>query len=217
MATQVRARSGDRRLQIMEAARRLFARRGFEGTTTRRIAERARVNEAIIFRHFSSKEELYRAIIDHQCEVRGGLQALQARLRSGEGDRAIFTGLARDILLRRAQDDTLSRLVLFSALESRQRSQRIFRSHVAEYYEMLAEYIRGRIAQGAFRPVDPMLAARGFLGMVVYHSLIQDLFGAKRHQDFDVEEVSETLADIWLGGMAGRNRRTPRATPGIQR
>lgn len=205
MSTQVRIPARDRRLQIMQAAMELFARRGFEGTRTRQIARRARVNEAIIFRHFPTKEDLYRAIIDHQCEVRGGRQALEERLNSGAGDREIFHGIARDILLRRAQDDTLSRLVLFSALESRERSERIFRNHVAEYYEKLAEFIRGRIAAGAFRRVDPMLAARAFLGMVTYHSLIQDIFGAKRQQDFDLETVSATLTDIWLGGMAAGN------------
>jgi hypothetical protein len=31
--------------------------------------------------------------------------------------------------------------------------------------------------------------------------LVQEIFGAKRYQDFDVKEVSETLTDIWLGGM----------------
>ena len=49
----------------MDAAKELFARQGFEGTTTRQIAERARVNEAIIFRHFPSKEDLYWAISEY--------------------------------------------------------------------------------------------------------------------------------------------------------
>jgi len=199
--TPVRVSAGDRRLQIMEAAKELFARQGFDGTTTRQIAARAHVNEAIIFRHFPSKEDLYWAIIDHQCESRGGRQALVARLNSGDSDRAIFAGIAQDILVRRSKDDTLTRLLLFSALEDQRRSQRFFQAHVAEYYERVAEYIRQRIAQGAFREVNPLLAARAFLGMVVYHSLLQDLFGAKRYQDFDVKEVSETLTDIWLGGM----------------
>ena len=42
----------DRRRQILAVAMELFARRGFRGTTTRQIAERAGVNEAIVFRHF---------------------------------------------------------------------------------------------------------------------------------------------------------------------
>jgi AcrR family transcriptional regulator len=206
----VRVPARDRRLQIMEAAKELFARQGLEGTTTRQIAERARVNEAIIFRHFPSKEDLYWAIIDHQCEVGGWRQSLERRLVSGAGVREIFAGIAEEILIRRTRDSSLSRLLLFSALENQRRSQRFFQTHVVAYYELIAEYIRKRIEQGRFRAVNPLLAARGFVGMIVYHSLIQEIYGGKRYQDFDVKEVSETLTDIWLGGMEVRNGQNPR-------
>jgi len=206
--TRVPAR--DRRLQIMAAAKGLFARQGFEGTTTREIAQRARVNEAIIFRHFPSKEELYWAIIDHECELGAWRQTLRRQLSSGGSDRKVFVAIAEDILVRRVRDGGLSRLLLFSALENQQRSQRFFQTHVAAYYELIAEYIGRRIEQGAFRPVNPLLAARGFVGMVVYHSLIQEIYGGKRYQDFAVKEVSETLTDIWLAGMEVRSGQTPR-------
>ncbi len=212
MATtpQVRVSARDRRLQIMEAAKELFAQQGFEGTTTRQIAQRARVNEAIIFRHFPTKEDLYWAIIDHQCELTGWQPVLRRQLSSGASDREVFAGIAEDILIRRAKDSSLSRLLLFSALENQRRSQRFFQTYVVEYYELVAEYIRRRIEEGAFRPIDPLLAARGFVGMIVYHSQIQEIFGGKRYQDFNVKEVSETLTDIWLGGMEVREGRSPR-------
>jgi hypothetical protein len=69
------------------------------------------------------------------------------------------------------------------------------------------------VREGAFRRVDPLLAARGFLGMVVYHFWIQEIFGGKRHQKFDPRQVCETLANIWLRGMqssaATRNGKSP--------
>jgi AcrR family transcriptional regulator len=210
---QVRIPAQDRRLQIMLVAKELFARQGFEGTTTREIAQRARVNEALIFRHFPSKEDLYWAIIDHECDRGGIQQSLRAKLESGASDQQIFAAIAEDILERRSKDGSLSRLLLFSALENQRRSQRFFRTHVVEYYEMIAEYIRKRIEQGAFRAVNPLLAARGFVGMVVYHSQIQEIYGAKRYQDFDVKEVSGTLTDIWLGGMEVRNGQQTRRKP----
>lgn len=64
MATQPKRMSAeDRRSQVLDAAMDLFARQGYRGTTTRQIADHAGVNEAIIFRHFASKEELYWAIL----------------------------------------------------------------------------------------------------------------------------------------------------------
>ena len=56
----------DRRHQIAAVAMRLFSERGFRGTTTKEIAQAAGVSEAIIFRHFATKEELYTAIIDYK-------------------------------------------------------------------------------------------------------------------------------------------------------
>jgi AcrR family transcriptional regulator len=185
-------------------AKELFARQGYEGTTTRQIAQRAKVNEAIIFRHFPSKQGLYWAVLEHQCELGAARQALEDRLNSGGSDREIFAGIAEDTLRRRARDSSLSRLLLYSALENHKLAHRFFQTHGAVYYEMLAEYIRRRIDAGAFRDLDPLLAARGFLGMIVYHSLVQDLYGEKRFHDFDVQQVSQTLTDIWLGGMVVR-------------
>src|SRR5437588_4596060 len=54
----------ERRLQIAQVAMRLFSERAFRGTTTKEIAPAAGVSEAIIFRHFTTKDDLYTAIID---------------------------------------------------------------------------------------------------------------------------------------------------------
>ena len=206
----VRISGRDRRQQILQVAAELFARQGFEGTTTRRIAQHARVNEAILFRHFPHKEDLYWAVIDDKCRDAGVRAGLEQKLRSGVGDREIFAGIAEDILRRNTEDSTLGRLLLFSALENHRLSHRFFQSFVAERYRTLAKYIRARIRQGVFRRVDALLAARGFLGMVIYHFLIQELFGGKRYQKFDLRRVSRTLTDIWLAGMLAGGGKKPR-------
>ena len=50
-----------RRQDILTAAERLFSQKGFNGTTTKELAANAGVHEAILFRHFKNKRELYRA------------------------------------------------------------------------------------------------------------------------------------------------------------
>ena len=66
----MRTAAKTRRRQILAAALRLFSRQGFDATTTRAIAQLAGVNEAIIFRHFTSKEELYWAVLSEQMQER---------------------------------------------------------------------------------------------------------------------------------------------------
>ena len=63
----VKKLSGDeRRASIIQAARAIFANKGFKGTTTRELAAAAGVSEALIFKHFADKEELYGAML-HAC------------------------------------------------------------------------------------------------------------------------------------------------------
>ncbi|HEX9962000.1 MAG TPA: helix-turn-helix domain-containing protein, partial [Pyrinomonadaceae bacterium] len=70
-ATHVRMSGDERRSQILQIAIKLFSQNGFRGTTTKEIARAAGVSEAMVFRHFATKDELYHAILDYKaCEGR---------------------------------------------------------------------------------------------------------------------------------------------------
>lgn len=203
-SSHVRFSAEDRRAQIIDTATELFARQGFEGTTTREIAEKARVNEAIIFRHFPSKEDLYWAVVEHQSTLNKGKEQVEAQLASGGDVRQVFLNLGRDFLRRREENDTLPRLLFFTALENHRLSSRFFQNHIVVFYETLAAYIRGQIDKGVFREIDPVMAARCFFGMLIYHYMVQDLFGGKRLQKIDLDTAVENIVDLFLNGMTSR-------------
>src|ERR1700687_2834932 len=119
MATtpQTRFSSADRREQILDVATGLFAQQGFRGTTTKLVAEKSRVTEAVIFRHFPGKEELYWAVIERKIDSAAPPERLLENLEAGGDDLDILSRVAFEVLERRAQDQTLSRLLLYSALE----------------------------------------------------------------------------------------------------
>ena len=197
----IRVPGTERHQQIMSVATELFARQGFQGTTTKEIAKQAKMNEAILFRHFSSKKDLYWAVIEEKCRMMAGRQSAVERLEASKDDRAGFTALALDMLDRYAGDTMLMRLLLFSGLEAHELSERFFETYIAGYYEMLAKHIQQRIKSGELRDVDPLLAARSFLGMVNHYLMVQELFGGKRYQKYDNRLVADTLTTIWLEGM----------------
>lgn len=213
MATTANARftAEDRRHQILDTAMDLFGRQGYLGTTTRQISEAAGVNEAIIFRHFPTKEDLYWEVLDRKIRQEQGCVRVLERMRDASAPREVFVAIGRDFLERRAKDPSMMRLLLFTALENHELSSRFFHTYITDVYERLADYIREQIDAGRFRPVDPLLAARGFLGMFVYHFMVQELFGARKYQELDIVEVSETLTDIWLRGMAIEDQPTTAA------
>lgn len=199
---QTRVRAVDRRAQVLAVAAELFARQGYAGTTTRQIAEAARVNEAIIFRHFPSKEELYWSVIEDQFKRIAPAQELDKKFATIEDTSKLFAAVAEDVLERNSDEHPLKRLLLFSALENHRLSARFFKQYASGFYELMGGYVRARIERGEFRNVDPVLAARAFLGMMIYHDLVQDLFGGKRFQKFDRTQVARLFADIWLHGMS---------------
>jgi AcrR family transcriptional regulator len=193
----------ERRERLLSAALDLFSRQGYAGTTTKQIALKAGVTEAIVFRHFPNKEELYWAVIEGQCALHNGRTRAQKLLQGDQhtDDFEVFAAFGADILARNTERQHLPRLLLYSALEDHKLSHRFFRTYISEYYEVVAERIRERVRAGKFRDVDPLLAARSFVGMFFYHFLLQELFGAKKVQQFDPVEVSRTLTGIWLQGI----------------
>jgi AcrR family transcriptional regulator len=69
---------GDRRAQILASAIPVFAQHGFREASLDDIAAHAGITRAIVYRHFDSKEELYRAVLDNaRTAIRGELQADQ--------------------------------------------------------------------------------------------------------------------------------------------
>jgi AcrR family transcriptional regulator len=190
----------DRRQDILAAAMQLFAQKGFRGTTTRDLATQAEVNEAIIFRHFKTKEELYSAIIEFKAgENRNARLEELERLGSVTDDENFFRTVGQQFLQKHEQDTTFLRLLLFSALEGHQLSDMFAASLTAR--NPVANYIQRRIDEGAFCQVDPQLAARGLFGMFASFILWQEIFGLKKTQSYDREEVVDTFVSIFLKGI----------------
>src|SRR5512145_1390492 len=64
MSNAPRLSAEERKEAIVEAVRDVFAEKGFDGTTTRELAKAAGVSEALLYKHFPSKESLYAAMLD---------------------------------------------------------------------------------------------------------------------------------------------------------
>lgn len=197
----------DRRLQILRCAVSLFSQRGFRGTTTKEIAQAAGISEAMVFRHFATKEELYSAILDHKacsgtafspCDV-------VAKAVAEKDDRAVFEQLAFNILNVHEDDTEFHRLLLHSALEGHELAAMFWERNVRPVYEFLGTYIRARQREGAMIEIDPRVVVRAFVGMVIHHSLNNTLWDQKRTVlKISNEEAARQFTDILLGGVLAR-------------
>ena len=194
----------ERRQQLLRVAMRLFSQRGFRGTTTKEIARSAGVSEAMVFRHFATKEELYRAILDHKA-CAGGIDPRQllADAIARRDDRAVFETLARAMMHHHEQDTEFLRLLSHAALEEHQLVELFFDRNVRPLYELLVGYIRERQREGALRQLDPAVVVRAFLGMIIHHSLNNTLWDKRRRLlDIPNERAAQLFTDILLNGVA---------------
>ena len=193
----------ERRTQIVKVAMRLFSMRGFKGTTTREIAERAKISEATIFKHFAKKEHLYSAIIDMQCNDREGQSLLIKRLEGKDG-REAFMAIALFLLQTHQKDPTFMKLLMFSALEGHKLSDIFIKTRGLETLDYLAGYIAKLVKDGTFKKMDTRLAARAFLGMIVHYSMMQEIYGMKKFLKIPPQKTADTFVEIFFEGMKRR-------------
>jgi AcrR family transcriptional regulator len=206
----------DRREQIIEVAVRLFSQKGFRGATTKEIASAAGVNEAIIFRHFATKSDLYAAIIDRKANSAGmiALRNSLAEAMEQRDDRQVFENLAFHMLEFHERDDTAMRLLLYSALEGHELAEMITRNYILKTHQQLAEYVKARMADGVFRRVDPMVAVRGFMGMVIGHVMNKKFFlcpGGPMRLNITNRQAAAAFTDIFLASMTNHDYDSGRA------
>ena len=197
-----------RRAQILREAAHLFGTHGFSGTTTRDVAARVGITEAALYRHFPSKEAMYAAILDERMAAPDHLTPLEAPAAAGD-DRAVFTGLALALLRSVEADPTLLRLLLYSALEGHELARPFQETRIRRLREFLQRYLERRTAEGAFRDVDPALGARAFIGMVVDHLIVRQVFGQRDQYPQPLEVVAETFVSIFLDGVVARSGGRP--------
>jgi AcrR family transcriptional regulator len=86
----------ERREQLLDIGRRLFAEKGFEGTSVEEIAARAQVSKPVVYEHFGGKEGLYAVVVDR--EIRTLLEAVMQALTTNDRPRVLLENAALALL-----------------------------------------------------------------------------------------------------------------------
>jgi hypothetical protein len=103
-----------------------------------------------------------------------------AKAVAAKDDRAVFEGLALDALNQHDCDPEFHRLLLHSALEEHELAQMFWEKFVKRVYRTLRGYIRQRQRDGAMRNIEPLVVVRAFVGMIIHHSLNNNLWDRKQ-------------------------------------
>src|SRR5262245_31180660 len=159
--------SEERRAAIIKAVRRLFADKGFHGTTTRELAEAAGVSEALLFKHFPTKEALYLAMLHACCSAKDC--SVVERLQALEPSASSLVILVHQYIVITVEGfgpdeeerEIQQRLMLRSLLADGEFARFYLEQAVACWISKVEECLKAAIAAGeaVASPVQPRLAS----------------------------------------------------------
>jgi len=168
---KLRLRADDRRSQILAAALDVFAELGFHGARTRDLAERAGVSEALLFRHFATKEDLIRAILESvEFEERIGMMEQHFAALS---PREALCRIAEYSLTALRDDPRVFRVVFFGVLEVPELAGEFYRKFLSRLLALETRLFERAFAErGAKRAAkDAAIAARSFHGSLLFYQM----------------------------------------------
>jgi AcrR family transcriptional regulator len=155
--------SDERRQAIVNAAIPLFARKGFSGATTRELAEAAGVSEALLYRHFPSKQLLYSEILQQVgCQGDPALEKLVSLPASSATLVCMMRFMVRRFVAgseaERADLDPRIRLVLHSCLEDGVYARELFEAVCVQIMPFFTASFDAAVAAGDIVPTPGAVA-----------------------------------------------------------
>ena len=169
-----RRRPGEARQAILDAARELFARHGYHGTSIRNIASRAAVNEALVYRSYGTKDRLFDEAINqpYQEFLHGFLERWRGMEEPGRNETMIAQFVAELYEFVREHRDSLFALVVAGRLSDSAQDWPVSRlsEGVGELVEQVGVEARSRKLDG----VDQEISVPATVGMVLAAALLDD-------------------------------------------
>ncbi len=184
------------RKKLLKAALKLFSENGYEGTTTKSIAEKSGVNELTLFRHFESKKNLFLACINEELDIEKELKEIH--IEPSDDLKSDLIKIGMEIGQKVIENSELMKIMLMET----KRTQRV--THVpGTAQELLKKYLRKAKKNGLIKDIDIDIASITFFSFF-FRILVTNAFLGKDHlMDFNEENVKkfvDILVDSWKSG-----------------
>ncbi|NEP07130.1 MAG: TetR/AcrR family transcriptional regulator [Okeania sp. SIO2G4] len=186
------------RTKILQAAQKLFAKSGYDGTTIRDLAKKAGVAEGTLFRHFSNKKAiLIELATQGWVEI---LTDLLTELSEMSSYKAVAQVMRRRMLNINRNADMMKVCFLEAQFHPELRDK--IQSEVIEKMTDVAEaFFATAMERGVYRQMNPKIVARVFLGMFAIAGFSQQTLLEPDASPQAMQEMAEGLADIFLNGV----------------
>ncbi|QJB44091.1 TetR/AcrR family transcriptional regulator [Dolichospermum flos-aquae] len=189
------------RTRILQAAQRLFAAKGFEGTTTRDLAQTAGVAEGTLFRHFANKKAiLVEVATSGWVDI---LTDLLTELSEMGSYKAIAQVMRRRMWNLQKNADTMR--VCFMEVQFHPDLRDRIQTEVIDKMTDVAEaFFQTAIDKGIYRQMDAKLGAKVFLGLFAIAGFSDNTLIEPNASPQEMQKMAEGLADIFLNGVLAK-------------
>jgi AcrR family transcriptional regulator len=186
------------RLRILQAALRLFAAKGYEGTTTKDLAAAANVAEGTLFRYFPNKKAIL-----IEVATRGWVDILTDLLTelSEMGSYKAVAQVMRRRVLRMRENSDLLRVCFIEAQFHPELKERIQSEVIAKMTDVAEAFFQTAIERGIYRPMNPKIVAQVFLGMFAIAGFSSETIVDNDASPLALQEMAEGIAEIFLNGV----------------
>ena len=184
--------------RILKAAQKLFARRGYDGTTTRDLAQEAGVAEGTLFRHFENKKAIL-----IEVATQGWIEILTDLLTelSEMGSYKAIAQVMRRRMLNLHQNADLLKVCFLEAQFHPDLRDRIQTEVIVKMTDVAEAFFQTAMDQGIYRQMNPRLVAQVFLGMFTVAGFSRDTIMPNQASPQETIEMAEGMADIFLNGV----------------
>jgi AcrR family transcriptional regulator len=188
--------------EILQAARELFARKGYYNTTLEEIAHHAQFGKGTIYNYFSSKEDLFYGILNGLLDK--AIEVAESSIALPGSTRDKLTAYARSILSYSEANSDLFRMIVREAVQLNflEQSPRIgdIRSRLHKSWEVLAIPLGEDIKAGKLKPADPVHLAAMFDNLLRMHVMepFRELFW---NGTVNVDAMAQSLVEFFFEGI----------------
>ena len=184
--------------RILQAAQKLFARSGYDGTTTRELATAAGVAEGTLFRHFDNKKAM---LIEVATE--GWVELLTDLLTelSEMGSYKAVAQVMRRRMLNIRENSDMMRVCFLEAQFHPDLRDKIQLEVIGKMSIVAEAFFETAMEKGVYRKMNPKIVAQVFLGMFAVAGFSQNTIMEPNASPQEMQEMAEGLADIFLNGV----------------
>ncbi len=187
-----------RREQLLDVGRKLFAEKGFEGTSVEEIAATAQVSKPVVYEHFGGKEGLYAVVVDR--EIHKLLDAITGALQIEERPRVLLEAAALALLdYIESSADGFRILVRDSPVAQ---STGGFASLISDVASQVEHLLAAEFKRRGLEPRTAPLYAQALVGMVALTG--QHWLDSRKPKK---TEVAAHLVNLAWNGLSGLERK----------